>query len=40
LDEYSFRINRSIFKDTIFHKLIGRMVSSENIEYKGIIACS
>jgi transposase-like protein len=37
LDEYSFRINRSIYKDTIFHKLIERMVLANPIEYKDII---
>jgi len=26
-DEFSFRLNRSIFKDTIFHKLVERMVA-------------
>ena len=37
LDEYSFRINRAIYKDTIFHKLIERMVLSDTVEYKDII---
>ena len=37
LDEYSFRINRSIYKDTIFHKLIERMMLSDIVEYKDII---
>lgn len=40
LDEYSFRINRSIYKGTIFHKLIERMVLSNSIEYKDIIIVS
>lgn len=31
LDEFSFRINRSIHKQTIFHKLIERLVKSKNI---------
>jgi transposase-like protein len=37
LSEYSFRINRSIFKKTIFHKLIERMVNKDHIGYKQII---
>jgi transposase-like protein len=37
LDEYSFRINRSIYKDSIFHKLIERMVIANHTEYKDII---
>ena len=40
LDEYSFRINRSIFKDSIFHKLIERMVATNIVEYKDIIIVS
>ncbi len=40
LDEYSFRINRSIYKETIFHKLIERMVLGDTIEYKDIIVVS
>lgn len=36
LNEFSFRINRSIFKETIFHKLIERMVSGKHIGYKVI----
>lgn len=40
LDEFSFRINRSIFKDTIFNKLIERMLESEPVVYKDIIVCS
>ena len=39
LDEYSFRINRSIFKQTIFHKLIERMMNTEQVVYKQIIVC-
>ncbi len=31
LDEFSFRINRSIFKQTIFHNLIQRMVTAQPI---------
>lgn len=37
LSEYSFRINRSIFKETIFHKLAERMVDRPHIGYKQII---
>lgn len=33
LNEFSFRINRSIFKETIFHKLIERMISGKHIGY-------
>jgi len=36
LDEYCFRINRSIYKQTIFHKLIVRMVDSDHITYQAI----
>ncbi len=36
LDEYSFRINRSIFKQTIFHNLISRMIESQPITYQMI----
>lgn len=35
-DEYSFRINRSIFKETIFHKLIQRAINSPHYSYKQI----
>jgi len=34
LDEFSFRINRSIFKQTIFHKLCERMVESNHTSYQ------
>jgi transposase-like protein len=37
LSEYSFRINRSIYKETIFHKLIERMVKSNPYSYQDII---
>ena len=40
LDEYSFRINRSIFKNSIFHKLIERMMVADTVEYKDIIVVS
>ena len=36
LAEYSFRINRSIYKETIFHKLIERMVLAEPFSYQDI----
>jgi len=37
LAEYSFRINRSIFKETIFHKLTERMITRSHVGYKQII---
>ena len=40
LAEYSFRINRSIYKETIFHKLIQRMVSAKPYNYQMIIVSS
>jgi transposase-like protein len=36
-DEFSFRINRSIFKETIFHKTIERMINTLPINQKQII---
>jgi transposase-like protein len=36
LDEFSFRINRSIYKQTIFHNLISRMVKTNPITYQMI----
>ncbi|VAW30730.1 hypothetical protein MNBD_BACTEROID07-15 [hydrothermal vent metagenome] len=36
LDECSFRINRSIYKQTIFHNLISRMVKAQPISYQMI----
>lgn len=36
-DEFVFRINRSIFKETIFHKAIERMVLAEPIYHKQIM---
>jgi len=36
LDEYSYRINRSLSKETIFDNLINRMIKHESIEYKRI----
>lgn len=35
-DEYCFRINRSIYKQTIFHKLITRVVNSPHCSYQQI----
>ena len=35
-NEYCFRINRSIFKETIFHKLIERAMNAEHISYHQI----
>ena len=34
MDEYSFRINRSIHKQTIFHTLISRMIMAEPFSYQ------
>lgn len=36
LDEYSFRINRSIFKQTIFDTLVNRMVQGQPVTYQMI----
>src|SRR6056297_1442277 len=36
LDEFSFRINRSIYKDTIFHKLMERIVEHQPLTYQMI----
>ena len=36
LDEYSFRINRSIYKETIFHKLIERMIIHDPVTFQMI----
>ena len=40
LAEYSFRINRSIYKETIFNKLIERMVKAKPFGYQDIIISS
>lgn len=40
LDEFCFRLNRSIFKRSIFHNLIERMVNSKPASYKSIIVSS
>jgi hypothetical protein len=36
LDEYSFRINRSIYKQTIFDSLIKRMIDNQPVTYQMI----
>jgi len=36
LDEFSYRINRSIYKQTIFHNLILRMLNAQPITYQMI----
>ena len=36
LDEFSYRINRSIYKQTIFHNLISRMLNTQPITYQMI----
>lgn len=40
LDEFSFRINRSIYKQTIFHSLISRMIKGKPIKYQQLIISS
>jgi len=35
-DEYCFRINRSIYKQTIFHKLMTRVVANKHCSYQQI----
>jgi transposase-like protein/predicted RNA-binding Zn-ribbon protein involved in translation (DUF1610 family) len=37
LDEYSFRFNRSLWKESIFDKLIQRMVKAKPLTYKTLI---
>lgn len=37
LDEYSYRINRSLFKDNIFDLLITRMLNTNEVKYQDII---
>ena len=37
LDEFSFRINRSIYKYSIFNKIIERVASNKHISYKDIV---
>ena len=36
MDEFSFRINRSIYKQSIFHKLIERMIAHNPTTYQAI----
>ncbi|MHB1106834.1 MAG: IS1595 family transposase, partial [Lutibacter sp.] len=36
LDEYSYRINRSIYKDNIFDLLINRMMNTLSVRYQDI----
>ena len=36
LDEFSYRTNRSIYKQTIFHNLISRMINAQPITYQMI----
>jgi transposase-like protein len=36
LDEFSFRLNLSIYKDTIFHKLIERVINHQPVTYQMI----
>ena len=36
LDEYSYRLNRSIYKDNIFDNLIQRMIKTQHIGFKQI----
>ena len=38
LDEFSFRINRSIFKETVFHKLIERMMFAHHQSWQNIVS--
>lgn len=37
LDEFAFRINRSIYKKSIFHKIMERVVNSQHLSYNNII---
>lgn len=37
LNEFSFRINRSQFKQTIFHKIMERVINGKHISYREII---
>jgi len=36
-DEFCYRINRSQNKETIFHNIIGRMVTTSNVSHKSIL---
>ncbi len=40
LDEFSYRLNHSIHKQTIFDNLINRMMENEHIGYKQIKICT
>ena len=35
LDEFTYRINRSIYKGTIFHKIIERVIGADHLGYNG-----
>lgn len=37
LDDYSYRLNRSIHKETIFDNLINRLIKTQSVGYKQII---
>ncbi|MET4083984.1 hypothetical protein ABIB40_003957, partial [Pedobacter sp. UYP30] len=37
LDEYFYRLNRSIFKETIFDNLFKRMIKHQHIGWKSIV---
>ncbi|MBG6061759.1 hypothetical protein IWX83_001549, partial [Flavobacterium sp. CG_9.1] len=37
LDEFSYRINRSIYKEKIFDLLINRMMNTQKVLYQNII---
>ena len=37
LDEFSYRINRSIYKEKIFDLLINRMMNTQKVLYQDII---
>ncbi|MET4084147.1 hypothetical protein ABIB40_004121, partial [Pedobacter sp. UYP30] len=37
LDEYFYRLNRSIFKKTIFDNLFKRMIKHQHIGWKSIV---
>lgn len=40
LDEFSFRLNRSIYKESIFHKMMERVVLNKHMNYKSIIVAN
>jgi len=37
LDEYFFRLNRSIYKDTIFQKVLTRMLAHKPVTWREIV---